>query len=95
MNISTIFAHTITEVVYTIKEKRVEKGLKQEELAEKIGKTAGYVSKLENRKYTNVTIKIILKLSQELGLDKVELFLFFCDAEELKMKYDDLDCLKE
>lgn len=76
-----------------ISERRKEKRIKQEELAEKIGKTAGYVSKLENRNFTNPTIRIILKLSRELELDKVELFLFFSSIEELKMEEDELNDL--
>jgi len=95
MKVSTQFEHTVTEVNHVIKEKRKKKRIKQEELAEKIGKTAGYVSKLENRNFTNPTVRIILKLSCELDIDKVELFLFFSSIEELKMKEDELNNLEE
>lgn len=86
MKVSTEFVHTVIEVKYMVEEKRIKKGLTQSELGRRIGKSAGYVSKLENRKFTNVTIKIILKLAYELDIDKVELFLFFSNPEELKMK---------
>lgn len=80
-----------------IKEKRKEKRLTQSELAEKIGKSAGYVNKLENRKYTNVTIQIILKLSKELEICPVEIFLFFSNIDcKYKNKHcNNFNCLRQ
>lgn len=60
-----------------IRDKRKEKGLTQSKLAEILGKSAGYVNKLENSKFTNPTIKVILKLSEELDTCPIEIFLFF------------------
>jgi len=76
MKVSTIFAHNIVEVILVLKEKRLKKGLTLLNLAEKVGISEGYMSKLEKSKISNTTIQIILKISQELDICPVEVFLF-------------------
>lgn len=72
-----------------LKKKRIEKRLTQSELAEKIGISKSYLNKLENRKYNNTTIQVILKLSKELDISPVELFLFFIeiDCNNVRLNY--------
>lgn len=64
-----------------LKKKRIKKGLTQSKLAEKIGISKGYLNKLENGKYNNTTIQVILKLSKELEICPVKLFLFFIEID--------------
>ena len=64
-----------------LKKKRIEKGLTQSELAKKIGISKSYLNKLENRKYNNTTINVLLKLSKELDIFPIELFLFFIEID--------------
>ncbi len=68
-----------------LKQKRLEKGLTLSELAKKVGKSESYISRLERRNFNNVTIKMCLKLSQELELPPVEVFLFFAEIEFNKL----------
>lgn len=58
---------------------RKAKGLSQKTLAERLGITQSYISRLENKlKYNkNVTIDLIRKISEELELDPVDVFLYF------------------
>lgn len=58
---------------------RKAKGLSQKTLAERLGVTQSYISRLENRgTYTeNVTIELIRKISVELNLEPVKVFLYF------------------
>jgi len=63
-----------------LKKRRIEKHLTQEELAEKIVKTKGYINKLENHpERCNPNVKLILKLSKELDIDPIEIFSFFAE----------------
>lgn len=58
---------------------RKNKGLSQKTLAERLGITQSYFSRLENKhKYNkNVTVELIKKMSLELELDPVDVFLYF------------------
>ena len=58
-----------------IKNVRLEKGLTQEFLAEKVGIHPTYVGKLESGK-NNPSLKMIFKLSRALGISLCELFSF-------------------
>ena len=61
-----------------LKNKRRKKGQTLSELAEKIGISEGYLSKLERHPIQcNPHIDLILKLSQELDEDPVNIFLYF------------------
>lgn len=65
-----------------IKRRRRIKGLTQSQLARKVKISGGYMSKLENKMYGNVTIKVILNLSKELDVCPVKVFLFFKEQYE-------------
>lgn len=66
-----------------LKKKRREKHLTQSELAKKIGITESYVNKLEKHpKVCNPSVNLILKLSKELGINPIEIFLFFIKSRE-------------
>lgn len=58
---------------------RKKKGLSQKTLAERLEISQPYLSRLENiEKYDgNVTVELIRKISTELDLDPVDVFLFF------------------
>lgn len=61
-----------------VKEKRKEKGLTQSKLAKNLGISKGYLSKLEKHpNICNPNINLILKLSKELDVHPVKIFLFF------------------
>ncbi|KFX54657.1 helix-turn-helix transcriptional regulator [Clostridium botulinum] len=61
-----------------LKTKRIKKQMTELELAKKIGKSEGYVSKLENHpNRCNPGVNLILKLAKELSLSPVIIFLFF------------------
>lgn len=61
-----------------LKTKRIKKHLTELELAERIGKSESYVSKLENHpSRCNPTVKLILNLANELSLDPAKVFIFF------------------
>ncbi|NFQ86707.1 helix-turn-helix transcriptional regulator [Clostridium sporogenes] len=62
-----------------LKKARKTKGLSQKTLAKKLNITQSYLSRLEsNGKYNkNITIGLIKKISIELELDPVDIFLYF------------------
>ncbi|EKS4345766.1 helix-turn-helix transcriptional regulator [Clostridium botulinum] len=62
-----------------LKKARKTKGLSQKTLAKKLDITQSYLSRLEsNAKYNeNITIGLIKKISIELELDPVDIFLYF------------------
>lgn len=62
-----------------LRSSRTSKGLSQKKLAKKLGITQSYLSKLENKhKYNkNVTVDLIRKISIELELDALDVFLYF------------------
>jgi transcriptional regulator with XRE-family HTH domain len=61
-----------------VKEKRKEKGLTQSKLAKNLGITKGYLSKLETHPdLCNPNVNLLLKLSKELDIHPVKIFLFF------------------
>lgn len=51
--------------------------LTQEQLSKKLNISQNYLCKLENGKFKNVNIELIKKISKELKLDPVDVFLFF------------------
>ena len=61
-----------------IKERREEKGLTQSKLAKRLGISKGYLSKLEKHPLIcNPNVNLIIKLSKELNVHHVKIFLFF------------------
>lgn len=61
-----------------IKEKRQEKRITQSKLAKNLGISKGYLSKLEKHpSLCNPNVNLILKLSKELTIDPVNIFLYF------------------
>lgn len=67
-----------------LKNSRKKLGLSQAELARKIGIKQSYLSKIENLKFNNVTIKLIKKISVELHLNPIDVFLFFYNDSSFK-----------
>ena len=59
----------------TLKNIRIEKGLTQEALAEKVGIHPTYVGKLESGK-NNVSIKMLFKISRALNTKLFDIFDF-------------------
>lgn len=57
-----------------VKLKRIEKGYKQIQLAEKIGVSRFYLSGLENGKVKNPSIEVMKKISKVLNASVEELF---------------------
>ena len=63
-----------------LKNRRKNLGIKQRDLAKKLGISQGHWSKIENNKVNNVNIEFITKLSKELHLDPVEVFYYFYNS---------------
>lgn len=59
-----------------LKERRTECGLSQVELAAKSGISRATISKIENNEEVNLTTQTIAKLSEVLGVNPSEIFLF-------------------
>lgn len=57
-----------------IKVKRIEMGIKQKDLAKRIGITAQYLMKIEHGEAKNPSIDIMKRISEELGESVEELF---------------------
>lgn len=60
-----------------LKNKRKKLGISQRKLAKRLNVDRSYLSKVENCRFNNVSVKFIGKISKELKLDPVEVFLFF------------------
>lgn len=63
-----------------LKYRRKKLGISQLELSERLNITQSHLSKIENRNFSNVNIDLIKKISKELKLDPVDVFLFFYDT---------------
>lgn len=57
-----------------LKIKRIEKGVKQKELAREVGISIQYLNALENGRATNPSIPIMKKISEILEVPVTELF---------------------
>ena len=66
-----------------LKNKRKKLGISQKKLAKKLNVDRSYLSKIENCKFNNVSVTFIRKISRELKLDPVTVFLFFYDNSSL------------
>ncbi|MDU4979423.1 MAG: helix-turn-helix transcriptional regulator [Clostridium celatum] len=60
-----------------LKYKRKKLGISQSELAKKLHVDRSYISRIENRKFNNVSVEFIRKISKELKLNPIDVFLFF------------------
>ena len=58
------------------REKRLNMKMTQKELARKLRVDKSYISKIENKQISNISLNLILKLSKILELDILELIYF-------------------
>lgn len=63
-----------------LKYKRKKLGISQSELAKRLNVDRSYISKIENRKFNNVSVEFIGKISKELKLNPIDVFLFFYNS---------------
>ena len=61
-------------MVSRLKMKRIELGIKQKDLAKKVGITPQYLMNLESGKAKNPSIKVMKSISESLGCGVQELF---------------------
>ena len=59
-----------------IREKRLDMGMTQKELARKLRVDKSYISKIENKQIKNISLNVVLKLSEILDLDILKLIDF-------------------
>lgn len=57
-----------------LKIKRIEKGLKQKDLVNKVGVSQQYIGDLESGRSTNPTREVMIKISNVLGVSVQDLF---------------------
>ena len=69
-----------------LKKRRKKLGISQRKLAKRLRVDRSYLSKVENRKFNNVNMKFITKISRELKLNPIEVFLFFYKMNNDKTK---------
>lgn len=55
----------------------------QKELADMIGVSQAYISKLENDRFVNITLKEIIKLSKALQLKELEVCKYFLEKYKI------------
>lgn len=60
-----------------LKNRRKKLGISQRKLAKRLNVDRSYLSKVENNKFNNVSVGFIRKISKELNLNPVKVFLFF------------------
>lgn len=63
-----------------LKYRRKKLGISQSELAKRLDVDRSYISKIENRKFNNVSVEFIRKISKELKLNPIDVFLFFYNS---------------
>lgn len=63
-----------------LKYKRKKLGISQSELAKRLHVDRSYISRIENRKFNNVNVEFIRKISKELKLNPIDVFLFFYNS---------------
>lgn len=62
-----------------IRKQRLKLNITQKQLAELVGVSQAYISKLENDKFVNITILEIIKLSKVLRLKELDIAKYFLD----------------
>jgi transcriptional regulator with XRE-family HTH domain len=60
-----------------IRNTRLKKKITQKQLADLIGVSQAYISKIESNEFVNVTIIEIIKLSKALSIDEIEISKYF------------------
>ena len=60
-----------------IRNTRLNKRITQKQLADLIGVSQAYISKIESNEFVNVTIIEIIKLSKALSIDEIEISKYF------------------
>lgn len=60
-----------------IRNTRLKKRITQKQLAEMVGVSQAYISKIESDDFVNVTIIEIIKLSKALSIDEIEISKYF------------------
>ena len=60
-----------------IRNTRLKKKITQKQLAEMVGVSQAYISKIESDDFVNVTIIEIIKLSKALSIDEIEISKYF------------------
>ena len=60
-----------------IRNTRLKKRITQKQLADLIGVSQAYISKIESNEFVNVTIIEIIKLSKTLSIDEIEISKYF------------------
>ena len=71
-----------------IRNTRLKKRITQKQLAEMVGVSQAYISKIESDDFVNVTLIEIIKLSKALGLDELEVAKYFLDKYNNSYKYE-------
>jgi transcriptional regulator with XRE-family HTH domain len=59
---------------------RIEKGLSENELANKVGKSQSYISDIEHNKYSNITFDFLITCMETFQLDKEKRHEFLVKA---------------
>ena len=62
-----------------IRNKRLKKRITQKQLADLIGVSQAYISKIESIDFVNISLIEIIKLSKALGIDELEVAKYFID----------------
>lgn len=62
-----------------IRNKRLKKKITQKQLADLIGVSQAYISKIESYDFINISLIEIIKLSKALGIDELEVAKYFID----------------
>ena len=71
-----------------IRNTRIKKRIIQKQLADMIGVSQAYISKLESDEFINVTLIEIIKLSKALSINELEVAKYFLDKYNNSYKYE-------
>lgn len=70
--------------IFLIKEIREEKGMSQQELANKVNISRSYLSEIENNKINNISFNLVLEIAAALNVDIKKIYVAVSDIEELR-----------
>ena len=75
-----------------IKLARIKKGLSQNQLARKLHVDQSYISRVEKRNITTISVQFVLDISKELSLCPTDVFIFLMNdkcrsCNKIKCKY--------
>lgn len=62
-----------------IRNTRLKKRITQKQLADMIGVTQAYISKIESEQFVNISLVEIIKLSKSLQLKEIDVAKYFLD----------------